>query len=101
MISIFFFISRNLADVSNDNLLNVDEFVLCMHLIQGVIKGIKLPGDLPTNLKPKMSTSVHLPAISSMEKEAYEKVFQTVDSKRKGYLEGTCIKGKENLDFIL
>lgn len=81
--------------------MNVDEFVLCMHLIQGVIKGIKLPGDLPTNLKPKMSTSVHLPAISSMEKEAYEKVFQTVDSKRKGYLEGTCIKGKENLYFIL
>jgi hypothetical protein len=48
-----------------------------------------------------MSTSVPLPAISSIEKEAYEKVFQTVDSKRQGFLEGTCTKGKENLDFIL
>lgn len=79
---------RNLADVSNDNLLNVDEFVLCMHLIQEVLKGRKTPGDLPENLKPKMSAPVDLPAITSIEREAYVKVFQTVDDKRKGYLEG-------------
>ncbi|XP_063413108.1 uncharacterized protein LOC134695672 isoform X3 [Mytilus trossulus] len=82
----------NLADVSNDNLLNVDEFVLCMHLIQEVLKGRKPPGDLPENLKPKMSAPVDLPAITSIEREAYVKVFQTVDGKRKGYLEALEVR---------
>ncbi|XP_052100516.1 uncharacterized protein LOC127734587 isoform X3 [Mytilus californianus] len=82
----------NLADVSNDNLLNVHEFVLCMHLIQEVLKGRKPPGDLPENLKPKMSAPVDLPAITSIEREAYVKVFQTVDDKRKGYLEALEVR---------
>ncbi|XP_060082242.1 titin-like [Ylistrum balloti] len=79
----------NLADVTNDNVLNVDEFVLAMHLTHGILRGRKIPKVLPHNLKPKSSTSVQLPNMSDREKEAYIKVFQSLDTSRKGYFEGT------------
>ncbi|XP_069126174.1 titin homolog isoform X2 [Argopecten irradians] len=79
----------NLADVTNDNVLNVDEFVLAMHLTRGILQGRKIPKALPHNLKPKSSTSVQLPQMSDKEKEAYVKVFQSLDTSRKGYFEGT------------
>jgi len=74
--------------VSNDNLLNVEEFVLAMHLIQGVLHGKKVPRMLPHNLKPKYPSTVQLPPVSDAEKEAYLSVFQTCDTARKGFVEG-------------
>ncbi|KAK3089918.1 hypothetical protein FSP39_007645 [Pinctada imbricata] len=79
----------NLADVSHDNLLNVGEFVLVMHLIHGVLQGRKIPQTLPENLTPKEAPSLDLPFMTDGEKDAYNKIFQTYDSSRKGHLSGT------------
>lgn len=79
-----FYDFRNLADVSNDNLLNVDEFVLAVHLIQGILQGRPIPKALPDNLTPSTSSLIPLPQMLECEKEAYTKIFQSYDSDRKG-----------------
>ncbi|KAK3602389.1 hypothetical protein CHS0354_026277 [Potamilus streckersoni] len=85
----------NLADVSNDNLLSLEEFVLAMHLILRVKEGQKLPKNLPPHLIFKSSPSVNMPQLSKQAREAYEKVFQKVDTEGKGYID--AIQGRELL----
>lgn len=85
---IFSFFCRNLADVSNDNVLNVHEFVLVMHLIRGLLKGLKAPPTLPRKLTPPKSQPLTLQPPTPQEREAYTKVFQALDVDRKGFLDG-------------
>eukprot|EP00916_Digyalum_oweni_P013951 GHVL01022799.1.p1 GENE.GHVL01022799.1~~GHVL01022799.1.p1 ORF type:complete len:267 (-),score=6.21 GHVL01022799.1:215-1015(-) len=78
----------NLADVSNDNVLNVHEFVLVMHLIRGLLKGLKAPPTLPRKLTPPKTEPVTLQPATQQEREAYTKIFQALDVERKGFLDG-------------
>ena len=73
-----FFYFRNLADVSNDNILSVEEFVLAMHLILKIKDGLSLPKSLPKHLVPKVVPVAELPDISRQEREAYQNVFNKV-----------------------
>ncbi|XP_067679136.1 uncharacterized protein [Haliotis asinina] len=76
----------NLADVSNDNLLNVHEFVLAMHLTLGTLEGLKLPLPLPRYLTPPTSLVLSEPLADS-EKEAYKKIFKLLDKTNSGFIE--------------
>lgn len=78
---------RNLADVSNDNLLNVHEFVLAMHLTLGTLEGLKLPLPLPRYLTPPTSEMLSEPLADS-EREAYKKIFKLLDKTNSGFIEG-------------
>lgn len=79
---------RNLADISNDNLLNVSEFMVALHLINGVLGGRQVPKSLPDNLvvQPPEEESIEVPTVS--EKEAYHRVFQKFDLSGKGLVNG-------------
>lgn len=79
---------RNLADVSNDNVLNVHEFVLVVHLVRGLLQGLKLPQTLPRKLTPPKTEPVPLQPATQLEKESYLRVFEALDTDGKGYLEG-------------
>ncbi|XP_071119810.1 microtubule-associated protein futsch-like isoform X2 [Haliotis cracherodii] len=76
----------NLADVSNDNLLNVHEFVLAMHLTLGTLEGLKLPLPLPRYLTPPTSEMLSEPLADS-EREAYKKIFKLLDKTNSGFIE--------------
>ncbi|XP_046549946.1 serine/arginine repetitive matrix protein 2-like isoform X2 [Haliotis rubra] len=76
----------NLADVSNDNLLNVHEFVLAMHLTLGTLEALKLPVPLPRYLTPPTSEVLSEPLADS-EKEAYKKIFKLLDKTNSGFIE--------------
>ncbi|XP_076462659.1 uncharacterized protein LOC143295010 isoform X2 [Babylonia areolata] len=78
----------NLADVSNDNVLNVHEFSLVMHLIRGLLKGLKAPQTLPRKLTPPKTQPVSVPAMTAREREAYTAVFRSLDPQGLGVLEG-------------
>ncbi|KAL5021928.1 hypothetical protein ScPMuIL_001083 [Solemya velum] len=85
----------NLTDVSNDNLLNVEEFVLAMHVILEALQGRKIPNDLSSYLPTRIPVSLDLPSMTDREKEAYTKVFQMYDSHNRGF-----IKGKDAMDLL-
>ncbi|KAH9488741.1 hypothetical protein Btru_059318 [Bulinus truncatus] len=78
----------NLADVSNDNVLDVHEFVLVMHLIRGVMQGMTLPKTLPPNLTPPKTNPAASPPMSQQEKDAYSRVFQSFDDAQTGFIDG-------------
>lgn len=84
----FYFQNRNLADISNDNLLDVSEFIVAVHLINGILRGRKVPAVLPENLTvtDQEEVSVELPSVS--EREAYVKVFKKHDKSGKGFING-------------
>ena len=69
---------RNLADVSNDNVLSVEEFVLAMHLILRIKDGLPLPKSLPKHLVPKVVPAAELADLTKQEKEAYQNVFNKI-----------------------
>lgn len=71
-------IFRNLADVSNDNVLSVEEFVLAMHLILKVKEGLPIPRSLPKHLVPKVTPSPEIADISEKERDAYQNVFNKI-----------------------
>lgn len=75
---------RNLADVSKDNVLNVHEFVLAMHVTRGLLKGLQLPETLPRKLTPPSTEPVLLPPVTPQEKEGYTRMFQALDSSGQG-----------------
>ncbi|XP_041357628.1 microtubule-associated protein futsch-like [Gigantopelta aegis] len=77
----------NLADVSNDNLLDVHEFVLAMHLVHGVLQGKKLPKTLPRSLYIP-TTKPEKFDMTAKEKEAYSNLFDALDGSKKGFIEG-------------
>lgn len=74
--------------MSNDNVLNVHEFVLAMHLIRGRMRGLVLPKTLPRCLTPPKSKPETPPPMSQQEKDAYLRVFQTLDYDRSGCIDG-------------
>ncbi|KAK7491971.1 hypothetical protein BaRGS_00016817, partial [Batillaria attramentaria] len=78
----------NLADVSNDNVLTVHEFVLAMHLIRGLLRGLKLPPTLPRKLAPPKTDPVGLQPATPQEREAYTKLFHALDVDHSGTLDG-------------
>ncbi|XP_062603723.1 uncharacterized protein LOC134265519, partial [Saccostrea cucullata] len=78
----------NLADVNNDNLLNVGEFMVAVHLINGVLRGRLVPKVLPENVTVTEQAEVPVEVPSASEKEAYNKVFQKYDQSGKGFITG-------------
>lgn len=86
-------VSRNLADVSNDNVLNVEEFVLAMHLIRKVSSGLSVPRSLPKHLVIGTAAPPVIEDISDRENEAYRNVFNKISqSQINGKLEKTNTK---------
>lgn len=79
---------RNLADVSNDNLMNVSEFIVALHLINGVLGGKQVPKVLPENLEVPSQEEVPIEVPSVSEREAYNTVFQKCDQSGKGHING-------------
>ncbi|XP_064605927.1 LOW QUALITY PROTEIN: uncharacterized protein LOC135470815 [Liolophura sinensis] len=83
----------NLADVTNDNLLSVEEFCLLMHLTQCHLRGVKIPTTLPPSLHPAPMTNIQLPVISDQQKtlcqEAFKSQLQKGDTK---HLSGSGLK---------
>lgn len=79
---------RNLADVSNDNLMNVSEFIVALHLINGVLGGKQVPKALPENLEVPSQEEVPIEVPSVSEREAYNTVFQKCDQSGKGLING-------------
>lgn len=79
---------RNLADVSNDNLLNVGEFIVALHLINGVLGGKQVPKVLPENLEVLSQEEVPIEVPSASEREAYHMVFQKCDQSGKSLING-------------
>lgn len=79
---------RNLADVSNDNLMNVSEFIVALHLINGVLGGKQVPKVLPENLEVPSQEEVPIEVPSVSEREAYNTVFQKCDQSGKGLING-------------
>lgn len=69
---------RNIADVSNDNVLSVEEFVLAMHLILKVKEGLPVLRSLPKHLVPSEVPSPEVAHMSDREREAYQNVFNKV-----------------------
>ncbi|CAL1541341.1 unnamed protein product [Lymnaea stagnalis] len=78
----------NLADVSNDNVLSVHEFVIIMHLIRGTMQSMTVPKTLPRSLTPPKTTPVSLPPMSQHERDAYLRAFQMLDYKGSGVIDG-------------
>ncbi|KAL8610621.1 hypothetical protein ACOMHN_006340 [Nucella lapillus] len=82
----------NLADVSNDNVLNVHEFSLVMHLIRGLLKGLKAPQTLPRKLTPPKTQPLALAAISTHDREVYANIFRALDLQGQGFLDAECCR---------
>lgn len=89
---------RNLADVSNDNLMNVSEFIVALHLINGVLGGKQVPKVLPENLEVPSQEEVPIEVPSVSEREAYNTVFQKCDQSGKGHINGEI---KDKFIFFL
>ena len=88
-----FYVFRNLADVSNDNVLNVEEFVLAMHLIRKVRGGLSVPRSLPKHLVPVITAPPSVDEISDRDGEAYQNVFNKLSTDQ--------INGKKMQSWIL
>lgn len=93
-----FYFCRNLADVSNDNLLNIGEFIVALHLINGVLGGKQVPKVLPENLEVLSQEEVSIEVPSASEREAYHMVFQKCDQSGKSLING---KIKDMVCFFL
>ncbi len=52
-----FFFSRDLSDINKDGNLDLDEFMIAMHLIETVKAGQPVPASLPQNLIPATKKS--------------------------------------------
>ena len=79
---------RKLADVTRNNMLDISEFAVAMHLIQSRLKGTDIPERLPETLAPAYFPHVKVPAILQEEKEAYEKTFMWKTNAKTGHVDG-------------
>ena len=61
--------------MTNDNVLNVQEFVVAMHLILGVKEGLPLPRSLPKHLHPRAHIPPDIADIAARDREVYQHVF--------------------------
>ncbi|XP_055956108.1 uncharacterized protein LOC126819670 isoform X1 [Patella vulgata] len=82
----------NLADMSNDNLLTVEEFILTMHFCHGALQGKKLPRSLTPSLRPPDKTPIALPFLTEEEKLIFSKIFEAIDVDRTGFIEGSTAR---------
>ncbi|XP_053394858.1 titin homolog [Mercenaria mercenaria] len=87
----------NLADVSNDNVLSVEEFVLAMHLILKVKDGLPIPRSLPKHLVPKAIPSPDVCEISDKERTAYQNVFNKISQDQIDAIQGRQLLLESNL----
>ncbi|XP_052248907.1 uncharacterized protein LOC127856627 isoform X2 [Dreissena polymorpha] len=78
----------NLCDVSNDNVLSVDEFVLAMYLIRKVSEGLAVPRILPKHLVPSPLATCDVPDMSPRERSAYQSVFSKISKDTINALQG-------------
>ena len=79
---------RKLADITRDNILDISEFIVAMHLIQSRLRGMEIPQKLPQNLMPIGVTQLEVPAMSQAEKDAYDRAFAWRDNDKTGFLSG-------------
>ena len=78
--------------MSRNNMLDIFEFAIAMHLIQSRLKGINIPDKLPETLVPANLPHVNIPALLPEEEEAYEKTFKWKNNAKTGYIDGeSCI----------
>ena len=89
---LFFLSSRKLADVTRNNMLDISEFAVAMHLIQSRLKGTDIPEKLPETLAPAYFPHITVPALSQEEKEAYEKAFMWETSAKTGHVDGKYLQ---------
>ncbi|ESO88144.1 hypothetical protein LOTGIDRAFT_165884 [Lottia gigantea] len=82
----------NLADISNDNLLTVEEFILTMYFCHGALQGKKLPRSLSAALRPPEKSPVSLPFLTQEEKIIFSKIFEAIDVNNTGFIEGSTAK---------
>lgn len=67
---------RNLVDRPHDNMLDVGEFTMAMHLIQRQMLGSKLPRTLPACLSPQVREEVRPDPMTNTEYIAFRKLFE-------------------------
>ncbi|XP_013386193.1 actin cytoskeleton-regulatory complex protein pan1 isoform X1 [Lingula anatina] len=79
-----------LADMGKDNMLDVAEFTIAMHLIQGLLQGKSLPKVLPDFLQLPSVQQVLVPVIEDRERAAYQAVFSVEDTANRGFVDGKC-----------
>lgn len=77
-----------LADISRNNMLDIDEFAVAMHLIQSRLKGKNIPEKLPETLTPVNSPTVDVPAMLQEEREAYGRAFLWKSDSKMGCVDG-------------
>ena len=83
---------RKLADISRNNMLDIDEFAVAMHLIQSRLKGKNIPEKLPETLTPVNSPTVDVPAMLQEEREAYGRAFLWKSDSKMGCVDGEIAK---------
>ena len=79
---------RKLADVTRDNVLDISEFAVALHLIQSRLRGMDIPKTLPQNLMPIHIPQLVVPAMTQEERDAYEKTFAWKDKDKNRLLDG-------------
>ncbi|XP_077981791.1 uncharacterized protein LOC144436806 [Glandiceps talaboti] len=77
-----------LSDLNRDNMLDVEEFAIAMHLIHCQLSGTKIPTSLPTELIPTPQPTSEVCVMTVKEREAYRQVFHKQDKNRIGYITG-------------
>jgi hypothetical protein len=61
---------------------------VAVHLINGILRGRKVPTALPENIAVTGQEEVPIEAPSITEREAYGKVFQRYDKSGQGFING-------------
>jgi hypothetical protein len=74
--------------VTHDNVLNVHEFSLVMHLIRGLLQGQPAPQTLPRKLAPPKTPTLLIQPPTEQEKQAYSSIFKALDKDSTGFLSG-------------
>lgn len=74
--------------MTRNNMLDISEFAVAIHLIQSRLKGTDIPDKLPETLAPVNLPLINIPALSHVEKEVYEKVFKWKSNAKTGFIDG-------------
>lgn len=78
--------------MSRNNMLDISEFAVAMHLIQRRLKGTDIPEKLPGTLAPAKLPQVNIPVMLEEEKQAYEKAFKWKNDVKTGHIDGKAYK---------
>ncbi|XP_077869061.1 epidermal growth factor receptor substrate 15-like [Saccoglossus kowalevskii] len=80
-----------LSDVNHDNLLDVGEFAIAMHLIHYHLRGKDLPSSLPQCLVPEPQPLNNVSVMTEKEREIYRQVFEKQNKDSTGYITGRAL----------